>query len=80
MNTFDVAQNVWNTHYAIACCDDADVSAWNSDVYKASRRLVLNTLRQVYGLTEYMAQRVYNTLVETGDSVAWCVESVRAGR
>lgn len=77
MSTADIAQLVWNAHYAIACSDDPNLSTWDTDVYKTSRRLVLNTLRQVYSLSEYDAQRVYETLVECGDPVAWCVESVR---
>lgn len=78
MNTADIAQTVWNAHYAIACSNDPNVCSWDTPVYKASRRLVLVTLRQVYGLSALKAQRVYDTLVETGDPVAWCVESVQS--
>lgn len=80
MNGTDVAQTVWNAHYAVACCDDANVCAWNTDTYKASRRLVIITIRQVYGLSALKAQRVYDALVETNDSVAWCVERVASTR
>lgn len=72
-----IAQSVWDTHYAIACSDDANLSAWNTDVYKTSRRLVIATIRQVYGLSALKAQRVYDTLIDCGESVAWCVEYVQ---
>jgi hypothetical protein len=72
-----IAQAVWDTHYTIACSDDANLSAWDTPVYVTSRMLVLSTIAQVYSLSAVAAQRVYDVLVETGDSVRWCVDSVR---
>lgn len=76
----NIAQTAWNTHYAIACSDDYQISTWTSPVYQASQRLLLATLRQVYGLTKLKAQRVYDVLVDSGESVAYSVEYVKTHR
>jgi hypothetical protein len=68
-NNAVLAQRVWETHYAIACCEDSNLSGWDTDVYQGSRNLVLATLRQVYSLSDSETQRVYEILVETGDPV-----------
>ena len=76
----EIAQKVWDAHYAIACADDTEICVSNSPVYKASRKLVIATLRTVYGLSALMADRVYNALIENGESVAWSVEYVKSTR
>lgn len=75
-----IAQAAWNTHYMIACSDDADICSWNTPTYIASQRLLLATLRQVYGLTKLKAQRVYDVLIDSGESVAYSVAYVKANR
>lgn len=75
-----IAQAAWNTHHMIACSDDTDICSWNAPTYMASQRLLLATLRQVYGLTKLKAQRVYDVLIDSGESVAYSVEYVKANR
>ena len=73
-----LAQSIVDDHYAIATSDDPAISDASSAMYQASRRLVTMALRQVYGLSRYHARRVYDTWIETGEPVAWCVAYVAA--
>jgi len=76
----DLAQLAWDTHFAVACSDDAQISTWDTRTYKASQALLLATLRQVYGLSALKAWRVYDVLIDSGESVAYAVEYVRQNR
>lgn len=75
-----IAQRAWDSHFAIACSDDSTVNRFDSPVYRASQRMLLTSIRQAYGLTALKAQRVYDTLIDFGESVVWSVEYVKTHR
>lgn len=74
------AELAWQTHKRVAYSDDANVCVSDSPIYKASRALLLASIRQAYGLSALKAQRVYDVLIDCGASVTYCVEYVKTHR
>lgn len=72
------AEMAWQVHKRIAFSADDSVCVSDSPIYKASRTLLLASIRQAYGLSVLMAVRVYDTLIESGEPVSWSVEYVRS--
>lgn len=74
------AELAWQTHKRIANSEDHTLARFDSATYRASQRLLLASIRQAYGLSALKAQRVYDVLIDCGESVAYCVEYVKTHR
>lgn len=73
-----LAQQAYDLHYAVACAADPEISNYQSAYYMATDRAVDAFIASAYpeacgegGLSVLMATR--ELLVDTGESVAWCV-------
>lgn len=76
-----LAQQAYDLHYAVACAADPEISNYQSAYYLATDRAVDAFIASAYpeacgegGLSVLMATR--ELLVDTGESVAWCVARV----
>ncbi len=63
-----LCQQIADVHYAVSCAENFRIAQYNMPVYLASRKLLLTTIREVYGLTAYMAGEVYEDMV-SGDFI-----------
>lgn len=74
--TQKIAQRAADLHYDVSSSEDAELSASDQPVYKASKSLLLHALMTGYGLTRPKAEQVYTVIIVNGDTVADAVHTV----
>jgi len=72
-----LCQQVADTHYALSCAEDHRLAQSNQPVYKASQRLLLTAISEVYRLSAYLAAKVYDDMTSGDFIVADSVQNVR---
>jgi hypothetical protein len=70
MNPQKLCQQIADAHYAVACSPDKTIAYYKSPMYRATERAMLTAIRQVYGLTPYMARRAYDAMLSGDWNVA----------
>jgi hypothetical protein len=73
-----VCQQIADAYKAVAYAEDHKISDGRGDIYRQMKRAMLTAIRQVYGLSPLLANRVYDVMIDSGEDVAYCVRYVKA--
>lgn len=73
-----VCQAIADAYKAVAYAENHKVSDGRGAMYRTARAAMLTAIRQVYGLSPLITNRVYDVMIDSGEDVAYCVKYVKA--
>lgn len=70
-NAIQVAENALAMHMSVACNESHEIATSQGALYKTSHKMLIAAIMTTYGVSKYVAGKIYDHCIDNGESVQY---------